>query len=177
MVSFFGGACHGRQGERGEELRPNAVYAHDPVLIPEQARGNMAACTTTEGGGLGREMVRSLFGSTRLFPTCHWRPRFFQVGETQVRCHQGFSVFQENVPHFIVLNQTCRTYSQPKLTPDGLFFFFVKVYTGILKFKPQGPQSPEFLCLAFSQLACKCISLIHDIIWLMHCYFVLWPVL
>lgn len=59
---LFRGACDGRQGERGEELRPIAVYAHDPVLIPEQARGNMAACTTTEGGGLGREMVRFLFG-------------------------------------------------------------------------------------------------------------------
>lgn len=52
------GACHRRQGERGEELCPNAVYAHDPALIPEQARGNMAACTTTERGGLGgREVV------------------------------------------------------------------------------------------------------------------------
>lgn len=28
--------------ERGEELRPNAVSAHDPALIPEQAHGNMA---------------------------------------------------------------------------------------------------------------------------------------
>lgn len=65
---LFGGACHGRQGERGDELRPNAVYAHDPALIPEQARGNMAACTTTERGGREREGVRSVFGCTRLFP-------------------------------------------------------------------------------------------------------------
>lgn len=45
-------------GERDRELWPNAVYAHDPVLIPEQAHSNMAACTTTERGGLeGREFV------------------------------------------------------------------------------------------------------------------------
>lgn len=41
----------GGGGARGEKLRPNAAYAHDPALIPEQARGNMAACTTTERGG------------------------------------------------------------------------------------------------------------------------------
>lgn len=57
-VLLLGGACHRRQGERGKELCPNAVYAHDPALIPEQARGNMAACTTTERGELGgREFV------------------------------------------------------------------------------------------------------------------------
>lgn len=55
---FFGAACQERQGEIGDELRPNAVYAHDPALIPEQARGNMAACTTTERG-LGRKGARS----------------------------------------------------------------------------------------------------------------------
>lgn len=51
--AFFqlGAACHRGDLEKDEELRPNAVYAHDPVLIPEQARTNMAACTTTERGG------------------------------------------------------------------------------------------------------------------------------
>lgn len=62
-VFLLGGACHGRQGEKGEELRPNAVYAHDPALIPEQARGNMAACTTTERGEdwRGREVCVRLY--------------------------------------------------------------------------------------------------------------------
>lgn len=56
---FFqlGAACHGGGGPgRDEEL--NAVYAHDPALIPEQARTNMAACTTTQRGGGEREEVR-----------------------------------------------------------------------------------------------------------------------
>lgn len=49
FFSQFGDAWD--RGDRDEEPRPNAVYAHDPVLIPEQARTNMAACTTTERGG------------------------------------------------------------------------------------------------------------------------------
>lgn len=72
-------ARHGRHGglvvvvgeeEEGVGERlcspPIAVYAHDPAPIPEQAHGNMAACTTTErreelweGGREGRRDVDS----------------------------------------------------------------------------------------------------------------------
>lgn len=71
------GARGGGGGGEGEELcsPPIAVYAHDPALIPEQAHGNMAACTTTErgeeerrgavegreGGGLGCSTPLGLF--------------------------------------------------------------------------------------------------------------------
>lgn len=61
---MFGDACQGRERQEGEELCPNAVCAHDPALIPEQAHGNMAACTTTEGGEGGS----SVFGCFRHFP-------------------------------------------------------------------------------------------------------------
>lgn len=72
-------ACHGRQGEKGEELRPNAVYAHDPALIPEQARGNMAAaCTTTERERIG-EGGSAGFGFTRCFPSL-WLPTAIPPG-------------------------------------------------------------------------------------------------
>lgn len=83
------GACHRRQGERGEELCPNAVYAHDPALIPEQARGNMAACTTTERRGLGgreggREVVlrSTVLGYFRAFTGDR---NFHQVFKWQVQ--------------------------------------------------------------------------------------------
>lgn len=79
------GACHRRQGERDEELCPNAVYAHDPALIPEQARGNMAACTTTERRGLGgREVVlhSTVLGYFRAFTGDR---NFHQVFKWQVQ--------------------------------------------------------------------------------------------
>lgn len=67
---FLGGACHGQRGggEKSEELRPNAVYAHDPALIPEQARGNMAACLHHDLKGEGGS---SEFGFTRFFPSLY----------------------------------------------------------------------------------------------------------
>lgn len=52
FLAVIGARGGGGGGGEGEELcsPPIAVYAHDPALIPEQAHGNMAACTTTERG-------------------------------------------------------------------------------------------------------------------------------
>ncbi|KAK7909576.1 hypothetical protein WMY93_014260 [Mugilogobius chulae] len=52
-----------RVAERGEELRPSSVYAHDPVLIPEQARSNMAAAPRERGRGVRLRSAR--LGSAR----------------------------------------------------------------------------------------------------------------
>lgn len=41
--------CATGDSRRKAKLCLNAAYAHDPALIPEQARSNMAACTTTKG--------------------------------------------------------------------------------------------------------------------------------
>lgn len=64
-LDFLVRRCVSGAGEaEGDELCPNAVCAHDPALIPEQAHGNMAACTTTEW----REEGNSAFGFSRYFP-------------------------------------------------------------------------------------------------------------
>lgn len=70
------------RGEKSEELRPNAVYAHDPALIPEQARGNMAACLHHDLKGEGVLSSASL-DFFRAF-TAEW-PQFLHAGKWQVR--------------------------------------------------------------------------------------------
>lgn len=109
------GARHGRHGlvgGEGEELcgPPIAVCAHDPALIPEQAHGNMAACTTTVRGEMrkraleGREKERlvRLFDSARSFSSLCWCSQLPQVGLFKCQVQDVYVLFRQKITRCLV---------------------------------------------------------------------------